>query len=550
LVRAGWILAAAVAVAVPDVAGAAMQTVCTVTVNSPDEKDVLRRHLPESKYRFVELVERGRPDWLASSCQAATRCDVLVVSGHFDGDNEFFSDAVDVHEFVTVSELERASCSASCPSLFSNLKEVYLFGCNTLNPHAQSSASAEAVHESVRLRRSPGAAGALPASPGGAGDGQSSRDRMRQLFAGVPVIYGFSSSAPLGPVAGQTLERHLRIRKPTIGTGRVDTGLLRTFSVFSMTSATGAKQGEAAMQARRDMCRFEDDRLSVASKIDFTHQLLRRPDDSSMRYLDRVRRLAASLGQHARADPAVTRELAEIAADDLTRDRFLAGARAAGSPSTRVRLVNLARDLGWLSEDQRWQELALMLGQLQARQAVGLSEIDLACQLNDDGELDGAFARRVASGSAADSVPHAAMRACLGSAEGRVQALAALTSAEEANVRAAQAYLRRRPLTDAAELQQLARRIADMPAGEAQVLALETLGRHYVSDREVLMLLAQLYARTPSVEVQNAIAGVLLRADRRPVGEAELRQVLQEHRRAQPGSGDMVDALLARIACP
>jgi hypothetical protein len=142
------------------------------------------------------------------------------------------------------------------------------------------------------------------------------------------------------------------------------------------------------------------------------------------------------------------------------------------------------------------------------------------------------------------------MRACLGSAEGRVQALAALTSAEEANVRAAQAYLRRRPLTDAAELQQLARRIADMPAGEAQVLALETLGRHYVSDREVLMLLAQLYARTPSVEVQNAIAGVLLRADRRPVGEAELRQVLQEHRRAQPGSGDMVDALLARIAYP
>jgi hypothetical protein len=145
LVRAGWILSAAVAVAVPDVAGAAMQTVCTVTVNSPDEKEVLRRHLPASKYRFIELVERGRPDWLSSSCQAATRCDVLVVSGHFDGDNEFFSDAVDVHEFVTVSELERASCSASCPSLFSNLKEVYLFGCTTHNPHAQSSASAEAL---------------------------------------------------------------------------------------------------------------------------------------------------------------------------------------------------------------------------------------------------------------------------------------------------------------------------------------------------------------------------------------------------------------------
>ena len=36
------------------------QTVCTITVNSADEKEAFRRHLPESKYRFVELVERGR----------------------------------------------------------------------------------------------------------------------------------------------------------------------------------------------------------------------------------------------------------------------------------------------------------------------------------------------------------------------------------------------------------------------------------------------------------------------------------------------------------
>ena len=40
-------------------------------------------------------------------------------------------------------EMERASCSDSCPGLFSQLKEVYLFGCNTLNPGASKSASAE-----------------------------------------------------------------------------------------------------------------------------------------------------------------------------------------------------------------------------------------------------------------------------------------------------------------------------------------------------------------------------------------------------------------------
>ena len=101
-----------------------------------DEKETFRRHLPATKYQFVELVERGRPDWLASACRAGVRCDVLVISGHYDGGNEFFSDQLEAREFLPVAELERVSCSDSCPGLFSQLKEVYLFGCNTLNPRA------------------------------------------------------------------------------------------------------------------------------------------------------------------------------------------------------------------------------------------------------------------------------------------------------------------------------------------------------------------------------------------------------------------------------
>jgi hypothetical protein len=541
------LLAGAFAAVAP--AGAApKKTVCTVTVNSPDEKEVFRRHLPASQYEFVELVERGRPDWLASSCQAATRCDVLIVSGHFDGDDEFFSDRVEAHEFVTVSELERNACSASCPGLFSRLKEVYLFGCNTLNPRAQSSASAEAVHESVRMRRAHGEADPAPMLLADAGHGQSSLARMRQLFAGVPVIYGFASNAPLGPVAARTLERHFAKRKPRVGTGRPDRNLLRAFSAFSMTSAPGLCAGDPAMAARADMCRFADDRIPLAGKLDFVHGLMRRDDGSAMRYLDRIRRLAGSLDETARREPAVARELAEIAQDGATRERFLALEREAAQAPSRVRLVNLARNLGWLSEDQRWQELALMLGELQSRKSVGISEIDLACRLNEDGELDGAFARRVATGGAFDTVAHAAMRACLGSAEARTQTLDALASTREADVQAAQAYLRRQPVTDVSELRRLTQRIAQMPAGDAQVRALEVLGRHYVSDREVLLTLADQYAKTPSVDVQNAIAGVLIRADRRAIDSAALRQVLSSHRR-QPaaGAGAMVDALLARL---
>ncbi len=517
--------------AVAPVVGAAeqKQTVCTITVNSADEKEVFRRHLPASKYQFVELVEKGRSDWLASSCSAATRCDVLIVSGHFDGDNEFFSDQIEAREYATVSELERNSCSASCPGVFSQLKEVYLFGCNTLNPRAQSIGFADSPLQSQVQDE----------------HAQSSRDRMRELFAGVPVIYGFASTAPLGPVAGATLERYFSRNKPRIGTGRADPGLLRAFSAFSLASASGAKPGTPTMAARGDMCRFADDRLSVAQKLDFVHDLMRRPDHSATRHLGRIGRLAATLDADTRAQGPVARVLADIGSDSATRSRFLADARANAHAPARSRLVGLARDLGWLDETERRQELAKMLDELQSRKTVGMSEIDLACRLNKNGELDGAIDFR--SRTAGGSVPHAALRACLGSTEDRAHLLDALASVREADVQIAQSYLRRRPITDMAELQRVTRRIVEMPAGDAQVRALEALGRHYVSDRKVLLMLARQYARTSSFDVQNAIAGVLLRADRRSIDEAELRQVLSEHRRRPARGGEMVDVLLSRL---
>src|SRR5437899_3405577 len=170
-------------------------TVCTITVNSSDEKEMFRRYLPEDKFQFVELVERGRPDWLASACQRRVRCDVLVISGHFEG-TEFFSDQVNVSEFLPVEEMERVSCSESCPGLFSQLKEVYLFGCNTLNAEAVKATSAEVARTLVRSGHTRADAERLSQALEER-YGESNRDGMRRIFMNVPVIYGFSSLAPL-----------------------------------------------------------------------------------------------------------------------------------------------------------------------------------------------------------------------------------------------------------------------------------------------------------------------------------------------------------------
>src|SRR6185369_10390883 len=181
---------------------------CTVTVNSDDEKETIRRRLPKGEYDFVELVEKGRPDWLRSSCQKHVQCDVLVTSGHFNAGDTFYSDKIDRNEYLDVDELERASCGASCSSVFEHLKEVYLFGCESLNPDASKYSSSY---------------------------GESGLARMRRIFASVPVIYGFSSSAPVGATAAMLLNRHFDATASLFGTGRTSARLLSAFSRNHMT---------------------------------------------------------------------------------------------------------------------------------------------------------------------------------------------------------------------------------------------------------------------------------------------------------------------------
>ena len=101
-------------------AHAETKTVCSITVNSSDQREAFRRHLPEDDYTFVELVENGRPDWLPSVCRKGSTCDVLVVSGHFNAGETFYSDKIESNDYLQMDELERASCSDSCPGLFSN----------------------------------------------------------------------------------------------------------------------------------------------------------------------------------------------------------------------------------------------------------------------------------------------------------------------------------------------------------------------------------------------------------------------------------------------
>ena len=524
---------------------AAGKTVCTITVNSADERETFRRYLPPDQYDFVELVERGRPDWLASACHAGVRCDVLLISGHFDGGDEFYSDRVDARESLPVSEMERVSCSDSCPGLFSQLKEVYLFGCNTLNAEKASTATAEVTRALLRSGHSAADAERI-AQLLDAQHADSNRDKMRMIFKDVPVIYGFSSKAPLGANARPILERYFKSgATPPIGSGHPSAALLGLFAASSMTVASGATDADPQAAYRRDACAFADDRLSATERARFVHALLDRDIAQVRMLLDPIEKYAASLDAERRT-PDVSKALDDVAADDGAKARWLVLARDA-EPAVRARMIAVAARFGWLSPAERQAELALLIRDVYARNEVATADVDLACMLNGDHVLDAALADFRRGAANARDVAHAAILACAGSPGARLQIIDALTGASDRDVEFAQVYLRHHPIADVAELRAVALRVAAMRDVAAQIRALDTLARHGVSDRESLESLTRLFPVAKTVNVQRAIAGILIRSDYEAIARPELVRALREKRLKSPDGQDLIDVLIRRM---
>src|SRR5438034_680083 len=87
--------------------------------------------------------------------------------------------------------------------------------------------------------------------------GESSRDRMRLIFKDVPVIYGFSAKAPVGPVAASMLSGYFRSGgSGDIGSGRASGGLRSHFVTSSMAAASGLSDSDPLAAVRRDVCQF------------------------------------------------------------------------------------------------------------------------------------------------------------------------------------------------------------------------------------------------------------------------------------------------------
>lgn len=181
------------------------KNICSITINSDDEIRMFKQKFAsDGRFKFIELIN-GQEKWFDQACDSQVQCDVLVISGHFGGT---FMGKSGYH--LSLSELETKSCSKKCKGLLEKPKEVYLFGCNTLmSKDSKTTRTPEQYLAALLEEGLPiGFAERVVEARYGA-SGEENVNRMKRVFPGVPVIYGFCDKAPLGEEAGPIMKSYL-----------------------------------------------------------------------------------------------------------------------------------------------------------------------------------------------------------------------------------------------------------------------------------------------------------------------------------------------------
>jgi hypothetical protein len=347
-------------------------TVCSITINSDDEIKTFRRHLPESRFQFVELTDHARssPDdhatpWFTKACQSGVQCDILVVSGHFGNTyagNYGTTFAGSSGLSLSLDELESRSCDKSCSGVVGKPLEVFLFGCRTLSTRLQdrplpqpdlallaeygvTPVMAERIVEEERYREDP-----------------SNLQRMRFTFAGVPKLYGFSVVGPTGEHARPLLDNyfqskgdyaaHLRrlVQARSVhsspGPNRELAAALQT-STFDQQS--GLDSVDADYQRGIQICVLRNEQTPLVVRLEHLERLLGEP--GFLGYLPAIE-------SFFRAHPPSSFGGAELAAlqriqnHEHARDALLRLVRSLKTPLLRFEMLRVARTLGWMRDDE------------------------------------------------------------------------------------------------------------------------------------------------------------------------------------------------------
>lgn len=266
--------------------------ICTVTLNSKDEIEVFKKHLPSDKFNFIELTEAAKNTatteqqknnfwlygkWFDQICEQKISCDVLIISSH-QWQGRFFGEGQTSPFRLTNDDLRKRKCENSCGNFFENLKQVYLFGCNTLTAKDGDYASfSEYLKYLAYDNHSHNPNDFLDQAHTDFSRAPISNNySMRSIFANVPQIYGFERRSPLGFMVAPSLEKYFSKIKASGFESRLksaqrkaDPELLKLLSSQSMIMESGFTANDENVVLRDKMiCEIKSqksfiDRLDV-----------------------------------------------------------------------------------------------------------------------------------------------------------------------------------------------------------------------------------------------------------------------------------------------
>lgn len=383
------------------------RTVCTITMNSSEEKETFEKKLPKDTFEFVELTNFSNPsnpaekgeEWFKSACEAGVHCDVLVVSGHFGGN--FFGKT---GFSLSTNSLEVSSCNNSCAGILSEPKEVFLFGCNTLAEKSKDMRTPEQYLQ-VLLADNISRVDAeriVEARYGALGD--SFRDRMRRIFAGIPHLYGFDSVGPSGENIKPYLERyfkavpnyekHLEKIEAESLVAKVENAnkilrpanqsLAKALKETAFHQCSGIDPADPSYALKEGICSLHSSNLSPGAKMDAIAKMLRSPE--RLLYLPSVSAFVQK-NNFVAQDPEAKSRLQELKNDGALKAEIeeLYGSLRL-SPILQLDVMRLKLFVGWLDADEFnavvKQKIAAPLKNLNRE------NIDLICSLTTEMNVD------------------------------------------------------------------------------------------------------------------------------------------------------------------
>ncbi len=361
--------------------------VCTITINSSEEKEVFKERLPKDKFQFIELLDYAEDhdpsysssnQWFEKACKSGLNCHMLIISGHFGGD--FFGSS---GKTLSSAYMERKSCENSCTGIFNSPKEVFLFGCNTLAGKDKDSRSPEEYLEVLLSDRDymnvdrSTLEGIVEARYGSFGS--EFKDVMTRTFEGVPRLYGFSSIGPSGKnvkgllknyftkmgnygtyysskfgpptkdknsLSEEKLKAQLKeLEKSNFFNGKLSDAL----KVTAFTQCSGLLPNDPAYKIKQRMCQLHSDKLSNLEKMKLIEELLQ--DENKLAFFPLIEDFLTtkvSINDLKSSDCEECKVFQRIISNNKLKEDLIVAIKAVNVPTLKSEWIKFAHAVGWI----------------------------------------------------------------------------------------------------------------------------------------------------------------------------------------------------------